>query len=437
MAARTDRQVDQSIAASAAALGLPTSALAPTQLPWAVGTTPVPAGTFTMLDTANATGKQTILNSTVPAYGPNLAGPTASGTPLANPTYVAKPSNTVTNVYDASGNVIGTNTVTYNWDGTPNAPVYTAGAPTTTASTSNADAFANLTMLLNEYGLGSLSDTVTRMIKMGLTPQEALAKLKYDKTIDPVTGKAFNDAYTTRFAGNTARVNAGLNAISEAAYINLENSYAETLKSYGLGNMLSTDRVANEKMFSKYIAQDISALEFTDRIKLAEDTVINADPAVLKTFNNFYGTLTNADLISYVLAPDETLPKLQTKAAAAQIGSAAVGEGLPTNVASAEALALQGVTYNQAQLGYAKIGQELPIASKLSSIYNGQIQGSYDQAAAEAEQFSTTGAASAARKKQQLKELETQQFAGRSGVLGANVSSGYSGSLGKGIQGSF
>ena len=77
---------------------------------------------------------------------------------------------------------------------------------------------------------------------------------------------------------------------------------------------------------NKYIAQDISALEFTDRIKLAEDTIVNADPEVLKTFNNFYGTLTNADLISYVLAPDETLPKLQTKAAAAQIGSAAAGE---------------------------------------------------------------------------------------------------------------
>ena len=277
------------------------------------------------------------------------------------------------------------------------------------------------------------------MIKLGLTPQEALVKLKYDKTIDPVTGKAWNDAYTTRFSGNTARVNAGLNAISEAAYINLEDSYAQTLKSYGLGNMLSTDRATNESMFAKYISQDISAIEFTDRIKLAEDTIVNADPAVLKTFNNFYGTLTNKDLIAYVLAPDETLPMLQTKAAAAQIGSAALGQGLDTNVASAQALALQGVTYNQAQAGYAKIGQELPIASKLSGIYNGQIQGPYDQAAAEAEQFGTAGAASAARKKQQLKELEVQQFAGRSGINPANVSQAglYTGSLGKNIQGSF
>jgi len=410
--ARTDRQVDQAAstntavvskqvnpyAASAAALGLST-----TDLSSVAGTRQAVIG--------GTTGVGTVALD---------VSPTVTTDPLTGVT------TTVTYYNDGFGGVkAGT-------------PVITGGN-TSTASTSNADAFANLTMLLNEYGLGSLSDTVTRMIKMGLTRDEALAKLKYDKTIDPVTGKSWNDAYTTRFAGNTARVNAGLNAISEAAYINLENSYADTLKSYGLGNMLSTDRVANEKMFANYIGGDMSAVEFNDRIKLAEDTIANADPEVLKTFNNFYGTLTNKDLVAYVLAPDETLPKLQTKAAAAQIGSAAVGEGLPTNVASAEALALQGVTYNQAQLGYAKIGQELPIASKLSSIYNGQIQGPYDQAAAEAEQFSTTGAASAARKKQQLKELETQQFAGRSGIAPANVSQAglYTGSLGRNIQGTF
>ena len=401
---------------------------------------------FVQLGSTNATGAASALAASVTGPGTGadvlkvaydfgsttaaVGGNTPYGQAVGTPVTVTDPKTGITTI----------TTMISDGRGGSFPQVTTGGSSSiTTASTSMGDAFANLTMLLNEYGLGSLSDTVTRMIKLGLTPQEALVKLKYDKTIDPVTGKAWNDAYTTRFSGNTARVNAGLNAISEAAYINLEDSYAQTLKSYGLGNMLSTDRATNESMFAKYISQDISAIEFTDRIKLAEDTIVNADPAVLKTFNNFYGTLTNKDLIAYVLAPDETLPMLQTKAAAAQIGSAALGQGLDTNVASAQALALQGVTYNQAQAGYAKIGQELPIASKLSGIYNGQIQGPYDQAAAEAEQFGTAGAASAARKKQQLKELEVQQFAGRSGINPATVSQAglYTGSLGKNIQGSF
>ena len=401
---------------------------------------------FVQLGSTNATGAASALAASVTGPGTGadvlkvasdfgsttaaVGGNTPYGQAVGTPVTVTDPKTGITTI----------TTMISDGRGGSFPQVTTGGSSSiTTASTSMGDAFANLTMLLNEYGLGSLSDTVTRMIKLGLTPQEALVKLKYDKTIDPVTGKAWNDAYTTRFSGNTARVNAGLNAISERAYIDLEDSYAQTLKSYGLGNMLSTDRATNESMFAKYISQDISALEFTDRIKLAEDTIVNADPAVLKTFNNFYGTLTNKDLIAYVLAPDETLPMLQTKAAAAQIGSAALGQGLDTNVASAQALALQGVTYNQAQAGYVKIGQELPIASKLSGIYNGQIQGPYNQAAAEAEQFGTAGAASAARKKQQLKELEVQQFAGRSGINPANVSQAglYTGSLGKNIQGSF
>jgi len=399
---------------------------------------------FVQLGSTNATGAAAALAASVTGPGTGsdvlkvaydfgsttaaVGGNTPYGQTIGSPVTVTDPITGITT----------TTTMVSNGRGGSFPQVTTGGSSSiTNASTSSADAFATLTLLLNSYGLDSLGPTLQSLMKSGLTAQEALVKIKYDKTINPATGQAWNAAYTTRFAGNANRVANGLNAITEAQYLSLEDSYANTLKSYGLGNMLSTDRTVNEKMFANYIGGDMSAVEFNDSIKLAEDTIANADPAVMKTFASFYGTLTNKDLVAYVLDPINTLPKLQTKASAAQIGSAAAGEGLPTNVASAEALALQGVTYNQAQLGYAKIGQELPIASKLSSIYNGQIQGPYDQAAAEAEQFSTTGAASAARKKQQLKELETQQFAGRSGVLGANVAAGYGGSLGKGIQGSF
>jgi len=418
MAARTDRQVEQSIAASAAALGLPASALAPTQLPWEVGTTPVPAGTFTMLDPANATGKQTILGSTVPAYGAGLAGPVAVGAaPLSNPTYVAKPKNTTTNVYDASGNVIGTNTVTYNWDGTPNAPVYTAGASASTSATSaTQDAFALLEQTFNSYGLESLAPLIKGYMQQNMGPYQAALLLKQ------------TPEYQARFAGNFARKAAGLNMLSEAEYLALENSYTNLFGAYGVKNL------ANKNQFATLIGNDVSSTELTSRLDLAVNQVQNADPTVVATLKQFYPSVSNQDLVSYFLAPGETLPKLQMQVQAADIGAAATQQGLPTSKASAEALAKYGVTYGQAQTGYGKIAEALPTTQKLSQIYGAQTGINYDQTEAEAQYLKNSGAA--ALEQQKLKELETAQFQGRSGVLGANAS-GYSGSLGKNIQGSY
>jgi hypothetical protein len=108
---------------------------------------------------------------------------------------------------------------------------------------------------------------------------------------------------------------------------------------------------------------------------------------------------------------------------------------LTTSKTSAEALAKYGVSYGQAQTGYGKIAEALPATQKLSQIYGGQTGINYNQTEAEAQYLKNSGAA--ALEQQKLKELETAQFQGRSGVLGANVASGYGGSLGKSIQGQF
>ena len=288
------------------------------------------------------------------------------------------------------------------------------------------DAFENLKVVFESYGMSSLSDTITRIMRSGATANEAIVKLKYDKTIDPATGKAWNAAYTLRFAGNEKRLGAGLNALSEAEYINLEDSYANTLKSYGLGNMLTTSRETNEAMLAKYIGADISATEFKDRIQTVEDRVVNADPSTKALFKDWYPNITDSDLVQYFLDPATTIGKLKEKATAAEIGAAAKGQGLQALKTNAEGLATYGVDRATALQGYQNIGEVLPVSQQLSSIYKAAgIE--YNQTVGEEEFFK--GNAKAAEQRKRLKSLERASFSGESGV-GAN-------SLNRAAQGSF
>jgi hypothetical protein len=268
---------------------------------------------------------------------------------------------------------------------------------------SRRDAFAALTDLFTSYGLESLSGEIAGYMQQGLTASEALIKLKTNPT----------GAYAKRFAGNFTRVKNGLNAISEAEYVNLENSYANTLKAYGLNNMVSLNRDDNYKKFADYIAGDISADEFKDRIKTVVERVQNAEPQIKATLKSFYPEITDNDLISYFLNPKENLPKLQEKVTASEIGAAAVGAGLNANLTTATDLAKYGVDQKMAREGYSTIAGVLPTADKLGNIY-GETGVKYAQAEGEAEVFK--GSQDAASKRRRLASMERAAFGGNAGT---------------------
>jgi len=282
------------------------------------------------------------------------------------------------------------------------------------------DAFKLIEDVFNQYGLGSLATKIADYMKQNIGPNEATLLLKQ------------TPEYQTRFAGNVARVKAGMNALTEAQYLSMEDSYQNTLTAYGLKNYYGTDAKTRQAGMAAAIGGDISATEFADRVKTVVDTVQNADPQIKAQLQSFYNVNSN-DLVKYYLDPTNNFAALQQKTNAAQIGAAAVDQGLTTNVANAEALAKFGVTQQQAIAGYGKVGDILPTANKLGQIYGQK----YDQATAESEVFGTGTSAEAQRKRLALKQLEEGSFAGRSGVIGANVGAGYSGSLGKSIQGKF
>jgi len=398
----TAAQVAAANKKKAAAAAAPTSGVVPNFKPTVK--MPEPA---TLPGDAGFVGPVPVVPQT-PDYGPIPYGTPVPGfTPeVQYPTQTAKPGST---------NFTGPVFVPQVTNPVSSGPDYT-------------DAFAILSEQLRQWGLGTLADSFISLAKSGMTPNEALNKIKFDKTTNPATGKAWNADYTLRFAGNQARIDKGLNALTEGQYIANENSYAETLRAYGLNNMLSTDRAANEAKFATYIGSDLSPLEFKDRIDLASTRVLNMDPAIQKNFMEYYPEVSKSDLISYFLAPDETLPLLKTKVTASEIGSVAASQGLGINKNRAEEFAKMGETYGQAQIDYMKVADVLPTGQKLSSIY-GEEGIAYNQATAEDEFIKNDAAAKL--KRNRLASKERAMFGGDSGL-----SSQFS-SLGKSIQGKY
>lgn len=245
-----------------------------------------------------------------------------------------------------------------------------------------------------QYGLSSLVDSIRQLAIDGATEDTISLQL------------AETPAYKTRFKANEDRLKKGLQVLSPAQYLALEDDYRQILRAYGLRQFDTDDYV------STFISNDISVTELTNRVATAVQRVQQADPGVLSTLRTFYGIADN-DLVGYVLDPEKELPKIERQVAAAEIGATARMQGIAATRPVAEQLAAQGITKAQAQQGYANIAALLPEAEKLSDIYKDTMEG-YRLPEAEQEVFNQL--ASAQRKRQKLAEREQAAFSGTSGV---------------------
>jgi hypothetical protein len=275
------------------------------------------------------------------------------------------------------------------------------------------DAFALLKDVFTDYGLEELVPVIEGYMKQGVGPKQAAILLKQE----PV--------YKTRFAGNEKRRTSGLNVLSEAEYLALEDAYSQTLKAYGQQTYFGTDRKARQAAMSNLIGGDISATEFKDRIDLAVTRVANADPLIKTQLKGYYN-IEDTDLVGYFLNPTQNLPKLEEKVKAAEIGSAAAAQNLVTSMATAEDLAKFGVDLATARKGYATIADILPTTTKLGQIYKEEGI-TYGQTEAESETFK--GLASAQRKRLQLAQREIGTFSGQSGTNRISLSNKAAGQI--------
>ena len=268
------------------------------------------------------------------------------------------------------------------------------------------DAYALLEAAFKEYGLESLVPVIRGYMEADLGSEQAKLKLK----TEPI--------YKARFKGNELRVGKGLNALSEVDYLELENDYSKTLTDYGLADYfgVATDaatRSARQQKMADVIGNNISALEFKDRIKTVVTRVNMADANVKNELKAFYN-ITDTDLVKYFLNPAEGTDRLKEKVTAAEISAASITQGLgKTSLGTAEELARLGIDRAEALAGYSKIAEYLPTSEKLSSIYKEQGI-TYNKATGEEEEFK--GLASAKRKRERLKQSETDTFSASPGI---------------------
>ena len=265
-------------------------------------------------------------------------------------------------------------------------------------------AFNILKIEFQQYGLGSLVDSISNLLTDGTPPSEFGLRLRG------------TEAYKNRFKANEARIAAGLSALSPAEYVGLEDQYQTIMRNAGLPSSYYTkDATGKQAGFEKFIGGDVSALELQDRISTAQSRVINANPEVTSALKQFYPDITNGDILAYTLDPAKGLDSIKRKVTAAEIGGAALQSGLTTSQSSAEQLQRYGVDKAAAEKGYSAIGSGLQRGSQLAAIYG---ESPYTQATAEQEIFNIPGAEEARRKRQKVTGLEKATFGGQSGISG-------------------
>ncbi len=276
------------------------------------------------------------------------------------------------------------------------------------------DAYALLKEAFTFYGLEELVPVIEGYMKNDVGPNQAKLLLRQEP------------AYVERFKGNEFRIAKGLNALSEADYLGLEDDYATTLAAYGVSDLFggavdAASRKAQKRKMAEVMGFNLSASEFNDRIALGSVRVKNTDTATKDAFMRFF-EVNETDLLKYFISGEDRTV-LQKKVQAAEISGARFNAGLgQSTLANASDLASLGLTREAAIKGYESIASIVPESEKLSSIYK-SMGINYDVTTGE-EEF-LKGTASAKRARQKLIGREVDEFSGSSGNAQGAFSTNY------------
>jgi len=275
-------------------------------------------------------------------------------------------------------------------------------------ATGRNSAYDLLLSQFQQYGLGALVEPLKSLITDDTSEGELTLLLRQ------------TEPYKKRFAANAARIGKGLRALSEAEYLTLEDGYQNIMRNYGLpANYYTRGDLGRQEGFEKFIGGDVSPAELEERIMTAQNRVINAPAEVTTALKQFYPDINNSDILAYTLDPEKGLADIRRKVTAAEIGGAALGAKLATDVGRAEELAKYGITAQQAREGYQAASPIIERGRQLSDFYQ---ESPYTQRTAEEEIFGLSGAAEAGAKRKKLTSLEQASFAGQSGLTSGALS---------------
>lgn len=261
-----------------------------------------------------------------------------------------------------------------------------------TAPNPTLDPDAGYTAIINYYlgqwGLSSLAPVVTSLGQTGASSDQINLTLQQ------------TPEWQARFAGNAGRIAAGLAPLDPASYLALEDQYTQTARAYNL-----PAGFVDKELMDSWIAGDVSASEASDRIKTADDIVSN--DATNTAWKQYYG---QGDVVAAVLDPSRAQSVIDRQAQVAQIGGAAIGQGLNASLATATQAQQQGVTLAQARQAYQDIATRLPTDNQISNRF-GQQFGQQQE-----EQATLLGQADQLRQQNNIYSEEQSLFKGHGGA---------------------
>ena len=339
-----------------------------------------PSGDVTGLDFSTYQG-----GYTPPAFNPLRLGGAPEGESIVSE---VKNSNGTKTVTYSNGT-----TQTFSADGTP------------LGGDLENPAFSIVGGILKNYDMKGVADAIAKIRRdyPEIASDDILALLKFDTR--------YNASYLERFSGNAELIKKGLPTLSDEAYLKVEKQYEKIFKSYDVGSL------ASRQMYAKLIGNSMDAVDVTGRLKIGYER-LKADKNIETAFRQFYPSLSDGDIVAAMLNPDEMLPALERKAAAAEIGGSYLAQGLKTSQTSAESLAAYGIDKVGAQAGVRYIAQALPRGQFLSEISK-ETGINYTQQTAEDITFKKS--VKAQREEELLKAKEAARFGGSAGLMGSKA----------------
>jgi len=221
-------------------------------------------------------------------------------------------------------------------------PQNTMPAPTAPVSPADQSARAIINQALGQYGLASLADWAWKQYTGGAAIEQIMLDMRQ------------RPEYKQRFPAMDALAQGG-HALSEAQYIQAEQSYAQIMHAAGVPAGFY-DQPAD---FSKLLTGFVSPTELQSRVQDAQ-TAIYGNPEIQQQLNGLYGAgASPGQILAYFIDPDRAEPLIAKQLASAQVAAAGVNSGYgQVNRNEAELIAEQNMSQQEITSRFQTIGQE-------------------------------------------------------------------------------
>ena len=179
------------------------------------------------------------------------------------------------------------------------------------------------------------------------------------------------EQYKVRFAGMARRTERDLSPITEAEYLESEDTYRTLLREYGVLGFYGDTEADFRQFAAGQIGADVSPAEMSRRLDAGVAQVIDAGVEVQDAFEQFYGFRPTEELLLlHALDPDRGLREIENQLQTVLIGGEALRYGLNITRLRSEMLAQSGISREMARTGFADVARETPQLETLARLHS-------------------------------------------------------------------